>query len=90
MAKWIKFTGSTEQKRDIRSAKNGADHQFLEYSLNPHEEKEKEFIEVRDYLYRVDGRVIKCSIRSDDVDYMPERSGNFIRWLDDDWVRIEV
>lgn len=62
----------------------------LEYSFNP--PKEKQFIEVRDYLYKtVRGKYAKATANKDfdDCVYI-EMSNQFVKWLDDDWRKVEI
>lgn len=64
------------------------------YSFNP-PKKEKEFIEVRDYLINVNGIIIKECIHKNDafpevLVRMAREKKEFIRWLDEDWRKIEV
>lgn len=62
----------------------------LEYSFNP--PKEKKFIEVRDYLYETragDFRKRTVHKKFSDIED-PESAEGFIRWLDDDWRKVEI
>lgn len=67
---------------------------FLEYSFNP--PKEKQYIEVRDYLYESDdGTIRKATVHKDDrnlasMSIVCNTFNGFIRWLDDDWRKVGV
>lgn len=61
-----------------------------EYSFNP--PKEKQFIEVRDYLYEAwagDFRKRTAHKKFSDIED-PESAKGFVRWLDDDWRKVEI
>lgn len=67
----------------------------IEYSFNP--PKEKQFIEVRDYLYKASGDDYwKGSVhkgkspKQEALVNNVETMEGFIRWLDDDWRKIEI
>lgn len=62
----------------------------LRYSFGP--PQEKEFIEVRDYLYEAhtgDFRKRTAHRKFSDIEKVESAEG-FVRWLDDDWRRIYV
>lgn len=66
-------------------------HKEIKYLLNP--PKEKQFIEVRDFLYNMLGTVIKISLHKSEAVLSVEnceKTKGFIRWLDDDWRKIEI
>jgi hypothetical protein len=55
--------------------------------------KEKKYIEVKDYLYeKYDGTIRKATAHKDDTNQADILIGcnTFIRWLDDDWRKVEV
>lgn len=60
------------------------------YSFNP--PKEKQFIEVRDYLLKtLNGEIFKATANKkfNEIKYI-EDMNNFVRWLDDDWRKVEI
>ena len=63
---------------------------IITYSFNP--PKEKQFIEVRDYLVKtLDGEIFKATANKkfNDIKHL-EGVNNFVRWLDDDWRKVEI
>lgn len=65
-------------------------HRDTKYSFNP--PKEKKFIEVRDYLLKtLDGEIFKATANKkfNDIKYI-EDMNTFVRWLDDDWRKVEI
>lgn len=65
-------------------------HRDTKYSFNP--PKEKKFIEVRDYLYEAwagDFRKRTAHKKFSDIED-PESAKGFVRWLDDDWRKVEI
>ena len=67
----------------------------IKYSFNP--PREKKFIEVRDYLILMGAQYSKhCVHRSGDFEddleliVQHEKRHGFVRWIDQDWRRIEI
>lgn len=65
-------------------------HRDTKYSFNP--PKEKKFIEVRDYLVKTsNGEIFKATANKkfNNIKYIDDMN-NFVRWLDDDWRKVEI